>query len=538
MKKILFPILASVLIAFAIMPFAAGTVFADGSMSWTDLKTAAEAGGTVTLSNNVTRDAREEIEISKNTTIDLNGYSIDGGGSNGGAYPIFDISVGKELIIEDNSNSHNSSIKNVYQASAIANEGSLVLNGCAIRESTGGVDNSGDFTMIDGIIGVYGTGVTMHSGSFILSSGSITGCDTGIYVKDGSSKISLEKGSVSGNTDANITYDYYDRPSQYITGTCSGFVITDSTNGKVTINEPYAVENDTVSITVTPDEDCYLSSLKVEDADGNPVTVTGNSFVMPGSYVTVTATFKAIIATPTGKTLTYNGQSQTGVETGTGYTLSGTTDAVDAGSYQATATLEEGYEWDDETSEPKTISWKIEKATINVTAPEGKTFTYNGKAQTGVASGANYTLSGTLKATNAGSYTSKAALNTNANYTYKWSDGTTAAKTINWKISKATNTFKIKARTATVKFSAVKNKNQKLGVTKVIKFTNKGQGAKTYVKKSGNKKITIAKKTGKVTVKKGLKRGTYKVKVKVKAAGTANYKASAWKVVTFTVTVR
>ena len=121
---------------------------------------------------------------------------------------------------------------------------------------------------------------------------------------------------------------------------------------------------------------------------------------------------------------------------------------------------------------------------------------------------------------------------------YIWTDGTTAAKTINWKINKATNTFKIKARTATVKFSAVKNKNQKLGVTKVIKFTNKGQGAKTYVKKSGNKKITIAKKTGKVTVKKGLKKGTYKVKVKVKAAGNANYKASKVKTVTFKVIVK
>ena len=537
MKKILFSILATVLIAFAIMPFAAGTVFAN-DMTWTDLKDAAEAGGTVTLSNNVTRDAKNEIIISTDTTIDLNGYSIDGGGSNGGAHPIFDISVGKELIIEDNSNSHNSSIKNVSQASAIANKGSLVLNGCAIRESTGGVDNSGDFTMIDGIIGVYGTGVTMHSGNFILSSGSITGCMEGIMELKSGSTISLGKGSVSGNEQVNISYIDKNGQRQDVTGTCSGFVITDSSNGKVTINEPYAVENDTVSITVTPDEDCYLSSLKVEDADGNPVTVTGNSFVMPGSYVTVTATFKAIIATPTGKTLTYNGQSQSGVETGTGYTLSGTTDAIDAGSYQATATLEEGYEWDDGTDDPKTINWTIEKATVNVTAPTGKTFTYNGKARTGVASGANYTLSGTAKATKAGSYTAKATLKTNANCTYKWTDGTTAAKAIKWTINKAANTLKISAKTATVKYSKVKKKAQYLGVTSVIKFTNKGQGTKTYIKKSGNKKITIAKTTGKVTVKKGLKKGTYKVKVKVKAAGNTNYKASAWKSVTFKITVK
>ena len=140
-----------------------------------------------------------------------------------------------------------------------------------------------------------------------------------------------------------------------------------------------------------------------------------------------------------------------------------------------------------------------------------------------------------VKATKAGSYTAKATLNTDANYTYQWTDGTTAAKTIKWKINKAANTLKIKAKNSHGQVSAqVKKKNQTLAVTKVIKFTNKGQGAKTYVKKSGNKKITIAKKTGKVTVKKGLKKGTYKVKVKVKAAGNANYKASAWKTVTFT----
>lgn len=105
-------------------------------------------------------------------------------------------------------------------------------------------------------------------------------------------------------------------------------------------------------------------------------------------------------------------------------------------------------------------------------------------------------------------------------------------------INRAANPMKIKAKTATVKYSKVKKKTKKLAVTKVIKFTNKGQGAKTYVKKSGNKKITIAKKTGKVTVKKGLKKGTYKVKVLVKANGTANYKASAWKTVTFKITVK
>ena len=110
-------------------------------------------------------------------------------------------------------------------------------------------------------------------------------------------------------------------------------------------------------------------------------------------------------------------------------------------------------------------------------------------------------------------------------------------------IAKAANTLKIKPKTATVKGSTKGRKGKlkktkTLAVTKVITFTNKGQGKLTYTKASGNKKITISKTTGKVTVKKGLKKGTYKVTVKVKAAGNANYNASAVKSVTFKVRVK
>ena len=273
------------------------------------------------------------------------------------------------------------------------------------------------------------------------------------------------------------------------------------------------------------------------------------------SDLTVTAKWKenatpsepTKIAVPTGKTLTYNGKSQTGVSVGTGYVLSGTTSATNAGSYKATATLDEGYAWSDGTSDPKTISWTINKAMVNVTAPAGKTFTYNGKEQTGVAAGSNYTLSGTAKATNAGSYTAKATLKTNANYTYKWSDGTTAAKTVNWKINKAANPLTIKAKTAAVKYAKVKKKAQTLAATKVITFTKKGQGKMTYTlvyakkgSKSFKKKFAINKTTGKVTIKKNkkMKKGTYKVKVKVKASGDRNYNESSVKTVTFKIKIK
>ena len=115
----------------------------------------------------------------------------------------------------------------------------------------------------------------------------------------------------------------------------------------------------------------------------------------------------------------------------------------------------------------------------------------------------------------------------------------------NFVIKKAANPLTVKAKTATVKYSKLKRKTQTLKVSKVIKFTKKGQGTMQYKLYSAKKRtknfkkyFKIASKSGKVTVKKGLKKGTYKVRVKVKAGGNANYKASAWKTVTFKVSVK
>lgn len=96
--------------------------------------------------------------------------------------------------------------------------------------------------------------------------------------------------------------------------------------------------------------------------------------------VTIPALIKTAI--PTGKTLTYNSESQTGVAAGSGYTLSGTTSATNAGSYQATATLDEGRVWSDWTSDPKTISWNINPKVVTPDVTLSATaYTYNGKAQ-------------------------------------------------------------------------------------------------------------------------------------------------------------
>ena len=90
-------------------------------------------------------------------------------------------------------------------------------------------------------------------------------------------------------------------------------------------------------------------------------------------------------------------------------------------------------------------------------------------------------------------------------------------------IIKAKNPMKVKASAKTVKLAAVKKKN----VTVKAITVKKSIGKVTYKKASGNKKIKINSKTGKLTLKKGLKKGTYTVKVKVTAKGNKNYKAAS-----------
>lgn len=99
------------------------------------------------------------------------------------------------------------------------------------------------------------------------------------------------------------------------------------------------------------------------------------------------------------------------------------------------------------------------------------------------------------------------------------------------------NTLTVKAKIAKVKYSKVRKKAQNIARTKVL-TVSKAQGTVTYKKNKGPGKIRINAKTGKVTVKKGLKKGTYKVKVTVKAAGVQYDVGPLTKTVTFKVKVK
>ena len=64
--------------------------------------------------------------------------------------------------------------------------------------------------------------------------------------------------------------------------------------------------------------------------------------------------------------LVYNGRTQAGVAASGAYSLTGAT-AKDAGTYTATATLNDGYAWADGTAGAKTVTWTIAKAKLTAT---------------------------------------------------------------------------------------------------------------------------------------------------------------------------
>lgn len=105
----------------------------------------------------------------------------------------------------------------------------------------------------------------------------------------------------------------------------------------------------------------------------------------------------------------------------------------------------------------------------------------------------------------------------------------TGKKTVTVKVAKGANplTAKVAKKVQTVKFSKVRKSAQTTGRTLTVK---KAVGKVTYKKASSNKavkKFKVNAKTGKITVPKGTKKGTYTVKVKVTAKGNGSYKAGS-----------
>lgn len=245
-----------------------------------------------------------------------------------------------------------------------------------------------------------------------------------------------------------------------------------------------------------------------------------------GALEQLTKLANTIGAVPTQNgILTYTGSAQTVSLSGydaNKMTLGGTTSATNAGTYTATVKPKGEYVWADGTQNTVNVIWRIDKAVVAVPAQSG-TLTYTGSALT--PGWSNYdsnklTIGGTTSGTNAGSY--NATFTPKANY--RWSDGTTTAKTVSWSIGKAAGSLSISPTTATL---------ASVGATKAITVTRSGNGAISATSnKTSVATVSVSGNTVTVTAKAD---GTATITVKV-AAGT-NHNAPADKTCSVTVEI-
>lgn len=203
-------------------------------------------------------------------------------------------------------------------------------------------------------------------------------------------------------------------------------------------------------------------------------------------------------------------------------TIGGDYSGVDAKEYTATFTPKEGFEWGDGTTEPKSVTWRILRATVAVPTQSGS-LTYTGAEQSPTFSGydsAKMTLGGTTKGTNATSYSATFTLTKN----YQWPDGTTEAKSVAWSIGKAAGSLTLNKTTLTLDGASA---------TGEITVTRAGDGA-ISASSSNSSIASVAVNGNKITVT-GKTNGSVTITVKV-AAGT-NHNAPGDKTCAVTVNI-
>ena len=168
-----------------------------------------------------------------------------------------------------------------------------------------------------------------------------------------------------------------------------------------------------------------------------------------------------------------------------------------------------------------TLSVTVERKSLSTVPSQSGSLTYSGSAQS--PSWSNYnsaqlTLGGVTSGTNAGSY--NATFTPTANY--RWSDGTTTAKTVAWSIGKAAGSLSISPTSMTL------DMNNK---TKTITVTRAGDGAISAV--SGNTAAATVSVSGNTITVTGKENGSATITVSV-AAGT-NHTAPSSKTCAVTV---
>lgn len=173
--------------------------------------------------------------------------------------------------------------------------------------------------------------------------------------------------------------------------------------------------------------------------DKDLLVETNGTFLDTSEKLDINDDVSTGLTTPPGEAnawrveVVYDGTSQTGVQ-GNNVDWSGTTYAIEAGTYTATATPKQGYAWANGETTPKKITWVIKRAPTAEASSGNKE--YDGTVQVGVTG--NYVeWTGTYQAKDAGKYTAYATPDRN----HCWPDGSTDSKKVTWTIFTRTVTI-------------------------------------------------------------------------------------------------
>ena len=361
---------------------------------WTATDSLPDTAGNYYLTGNVTLTSTWTPK--NGTVLDLNGFSITmdkTGPTDTTLRPVIYFTSSTFTLVD--CKGENTEYGKITHAADVLGKGVQVGNGGTFNmygghitgnSATGsngvggGVTSYGPFNLYNGTISGNtasnrGAGVFIGSnGSFAMYGGTISNNTAnerggGAFVYGSNLTIS-GAAVITGNMGANGVPD-----NAYLssgkTVTVAGALSTDCNVG-VTMEKP------TLGMTVATASGVTLTEVDAakfssDNSDYRIALGTKNALVLAKAAPTP-------VVAPTAKTnLIYNGQVQTGVASGAGYTLSSTVTATDAGTYEATATLDSGYVWSDNSTEPKTISWSIGKkvptaSDFNITIPADSTY--------------------------------------------------------------------------------------------------------------------------------------------------------------------
>ena len=175
--------------------------------------------------------------------------------------------------------------------------------------------NGDSYTSFQDAVNAAGSNDTievLQAGSYTASAGKTVKVKNAAGGEDITVTINDETKTVS--EDETVTFTYVppvtppqpdDRPSGGSSSSDGDYIVSMDTgkHGTVTVSPKRADKGDTVTITVKPDKGYELDELTVTDKNGDAVKLKdkGNSkftFTMPGSKVTVEASFKLIEAEP------------------------------------------------------------------------------------------------------------------------------------------------------------------------------------------------------------------------------------------------